>query len=169
MSHNLFKENYAGPVFLKRVFGHMNAVGRCLNNLRGVGGCEITPNEFGGLDIRAAASKMALFPWSIVSMNPQLKTAALRPGWVIHGVYNPQQVIGSLTVSGGTLDNPTYAVLEYSYTSRTASISPATTSQYPVSDATTFRCALHSFAVIDNRAVHVMQHQFSDIIIPGFA
>lgn len=65
VSHNLFKENYTGPVFLKRVFGHMNAVSRCLNNLRGVGGCEITPNEFGGFDINAGAGRRVAFSGAV--------------------------------------------------------------------------------------------------------
>lgn len=55
MNGHQFKENYTGPVFLRRVFAHMNAVSRFLNNIRGAGGCEVTPNEFGGIDIRAGA------------------------------------------------------------------------------------------------------------------
>lgn len=56
MSLNIFKENFTGPIFLKRVFGHMNAVSRCLNNTRGVGSIRVTPNEFGGLDIAGGSA-----------------------------------------------------------------------------------------------------------------
>ncbi|MCS6898060.1 MAG: hypothetical protein NZM29_08820 [Nitrospira sp.] len=56
MNQVLFKENYTGPIFLRRIFAHMNAVSRFLNNIRGVGRCEIIPNEFGSIDIRIRES-----------------------------------------------------------------------------------------------------------------
>jgi hypothetical protein len=61
VSHNLFKENYTGPIFLRRVFQALNRLGRSLNNLRGVGACDVTPNEFGGFDISVRSSGGASF------------------------------------------------------------------------------------------------------------
>lgn len=64
MNEVRFKENYSGPVFLGRIFAHMNAVSRFLNNIRGVGGCVVSPNEFGGIDIRVIRADSGGTPFS---------------------------------------------------------------------------------------------------------
>lgn len=107
--------------------------------------------------------------WRITATDQVQQQVTLSAGWVIHGVTVAEVQAAAVTVVSGTLAAPSYAVLEYVYASRTAQVVTTATVGYPVPDATTFRCALHSFYLRAGKIVHLKAHQNSDILIPGWA
>jgi hypothetical protein len=108
VSHNLFKENYTGPIFLRRVFAFMNQAGRLMNNIRGVGGCQVTPNEFGGLDIQAAGGGQGglkpVFSTSFrdYSGDPLSKNQVRVTDGFMEGRYGQKLVFGAIVTCGGS-------------------------------------------------------------------
>ena len=107
MYEPIFKENHRGPLFLKRVFDFMNQSGRFMNNIRGLGGCEVTPNEFGGLDIRASAGGGKALPlvfhaWNTYEDGTALPANQLRiaTGYM-EGRYGYLPVNGAVVTCGG--------------------------------------------------------------------
>ena len=117
MNLKIFKENYTGPIFLKRVFSHMNAVSRCLNNTRGIGGVRVTPNEFGGLDISADGSgdfdlsKFA-FGWGAPNANFEIADNQV---WIaegyVEGRYGYHRVPGAVVNVGGNAQSKTIIIV----------------------------------------------------------
>jgi hypothetical protein len=85
MSHSLFKENHRGPRFLRAVFASLNALGRGLNNVRGVAGCTVTPNEFGGLDVRVIGVNTEPFAGGVASVNHAAKKIIVNASLIRHG------------------------------------------------------------------------------------
>lgn len=171
MNLNIFKENYTGPIFLKRVFSHMNAVSRCLNNTRGISGVRVEPNEFGGLDIAAdSAAASVRCMWRLGAFGSGAPTVVIGVGFVVAGVQTPIMLGESLvTVSGGTLLSPSFAFVEYFYGAHSAVVATTTTAQYPVSEPTVYRQVLHSFALVGGVPTHVRQHTLGDVIVPGWS
>lgn len=115
------------------------------------------------------ASSTAKFPWRVVSTDGAVVTIA--GGYVLHGNYDPVAVAEKeVTITGGTDASPHYVVLEYNYDTQTGTIYGSSFASLPTSEPPNiFRCALHAFKRNGESAVRIMQRQFSDIIVPGWA
>ena len=85
-------------------------------------------------------------------------------GRIIHGVNEPSIVSGEGLVGNGF----NYVSLEYNYDTKQGKVfvSP----QYPVSEPPNiFRCAIYTVFGTNSSVTVQKQHQFGDIIIPGYS
>ena len=147
--------------------GDLEKVQRAVFGARGRNGVRVYI-DLDGMVIEGTGTA-AKTAWSITATDQAQQQVTISAGWVIHGVTVADVQTAAVTVVSGTLAAPAYAVLEYVYASRTAQIVTTATVGYPVPDATTFRCALHSFYLRAGKIVHIKAHQNSDILIPGWA
>jgi hypothetical protein len=160
VGHNLFKENYTGPIFLRRVFGFMNQSGRFMNHIRGVGGCEVTPNEFGGIDIHAGlggrGGEGPVFKFSRFDINgtDRLPKNQIRiDTGFMEGRYGVWPVMGGVVTCGGSASQKHLIIAEGDETGgsvQTNSVSFASTSG---DTATKWRRALYRVYLNESNAV----------------
>lgn len=147
----------------------MDKTQRAIFGVRGIGGIRAYV-DFDGLVIDGSnVAGLSRAVWRIVATDQNQHTVTISGGWCIHGVTVTLVNSTDVTVMSGTISDPAYAVLEYTYATRAARIVPTATIGYPAPDATTFRCALHRFYVSGERIKHLGTHQTGDILIPGWA
>lgn len=151
-----------------RMMGEHRRVTRLLGGARCENGSKVRVKN-GRLIIPTQAGTRSRSPWRVVATDQTQHTVTIKGGRCIHGVTVTKLNDTEVTVMSGTQAEPSYAVLEYVYGTRSARIVPTATVGYPVPDATTFRCALMSFYVQSERIRILDPHQTSDILIPGWA
>ena len=106
--------------------------------------------------------------WRKVSVDSATMEVVIGTGIILHGLRTPIVVPQTtVTIAGGTESAPAYVYLEYSWGGAGASIHPTTTTTFPRPTSLVFMIPLHSFYVDNGSIVHVRQHQWSDILLPG--
>ncbi len=102
--------------------------------------------------------------WDLGTINQATRTARINGGIIFHGTSAPVVVdYKDVAVFGGTIQNPAYVVLRYTFSTRTGRIEDATVTALPQPTKDEYIVVLHSFWTSGGLVKHIRQHRNSDI------
>ncbi|HMO03889.1 MAG TPA: hypothetical protein PKC67_02620 [Kiritimatiellia bacterium] len=175
MSHHLFDEKVAVPIFLRPLGKLVRDMARCLNHMYGANGVAVYPNEHGGLEIDASPGSGALgsstvnYPgcWAPGEIDDTAGTIVIGRGIVVDTTRTYKVGPRAVTVAGGTTTQPTYIYLEIPHESGSASIASTSIANLPTPTLTVYRIPLLEVAKISGRIVVVDRLCKDTVSIPG--
>lgn len=119
---------------------------------------------------QGSSASLSAGSWRLVSINQATKKVTIGTGLCFRG-KDEAVIVGEteVEVSGGTVAHPVYAYISYGYTARSGEIGSKAVQDEPHPTSDAYVVPLHSFYTLHGKIIHVRQHRFSDIDIPGFA
>lgn len=154
-----FRENLRAPAFIHDLAEEVVRHSRCLNNLDGINGVQVTPNHGGGYDFEAEPVNGSvaedLYPglwyptlqtgfWS-ETQDPEI--IQIGYGYFIDSMNGWRIEPTEVKVTGGTIEKPSFAYLEYTHDGVPV-IAAQTISVLPIPTATVYRRALVETALV---------------------
>lgn len=148
MSHNLFKERFRVPLFLREMANEVERMARCLNHVYGTGNVRVTPNVHGGLDIDSDGDQLggidlSIFALGIASLEGD--TLVLNEGIITYGLVRTALAAKTIKLTG----NPAFVIMMVNKANRSAAWMPDALAAIPANTPKQLYIPYYEFDLVE--------------------